>query len=140
MIGTAGANGGQRKNNAVNKICDLDVKIYRCITTDILTREVIITDERIRHIKEHHPGHYEEIEPFLKAAVESPDYILEDAPNTGLILKAVNRNGLRIQMVLRIHTSADSPGFKNSVISAWKISESRWKNYLRNKKILYKSE
>jgi len=124
----------------VDKICDLDVKIYQCITPDISTSEVVITEERIQHIKKHHPGHFEVIEPHLKAALEAPDYILKDAPNTGLILKAVMENDLRIQMVLRVHTSADSPGFKNSVISAWKISESRWKNYLRNKKVLYKSE
>ena len=124
----------------MNKICDLDVEKYKCITADISTCEVIITDERIEHIKNHHPGHFEEIEPFLKAAVEDPDYILKDAANKRLILKAITSNGLRLQMVLRIHTSRDVSGFKNSVISAWKISESRWNNYLRNKKILYKSE
>lgn len=121
-------------------ICDLNVEIYRCITADISTREVIITDERIAHIKEHHPGHFEEIAPFLRAAVEEPDYILEDATDTGLILKEIRERDARIQMVLRIHTSRDTPGFKNSIISAWKISKSRWNNYLRNKKILYKSE
>ena len=128
------------RRQGINRICDLNVETYRCIAPDIPEREVVITDERIEHIKNHHPGHFEEIAPFLKAAVEFPDYILEDAPNTGLILKAITANGLRIQMVLRIHTSKDAPGFKNSVISAWKISETRWNNYLRNKKILYKSE
>lgn len=124
----------------VHRICDLDVEKYRCITPDIPVQEVIITDERIAHIRSHHPGHFEVVAPFLRAAVEKPDYILEDAPNTGLVLKAFQVDGLRIQMVLRIHTSTDSPGFKNSIISAWKISESRWNNYLRNKKILYKTE
>ena len=45
-----------------------------------------------------------------------------------------------IQMVLRIHTSIDKKGFKNSIISCWKISNKRLQNYLRNKKILYKQE
>ena len=116
----------------------LDKALYSCVTEDITTDEVIITDERIRHIREHHPGHYEDIAPFLQTAIASPDYILEDALNTGLILKMIEENGERIQIALRLHTSADTPGYKNSVISAWKISESRWKNYLRNKKILYK--
>ncbi len=66
--------------------------------------------------------------------------LLKDAPNTGLILKLVEDNGQQIQIVLRLHTSSDEPGYKNSVISAWKISESRWNNYIRNKKILYKKE
>lgn len=124
----------------MNRICDLDIEKYRCIAEDIATREVIITDERIQHIRDHHPGHFEMIEPFLEAAIISPDYILEDAPNTGLILKEVETDGLRMQMVLRVHTASDVPGFKNSIISAWKISEIRWNSYLRNKKILYKSE
>lgn len=128
------------RRQGINRIGDLDVKIYRCITPDIPEREVVITDERIEHIKNHHPGHFEVIEPYLEAAITAPDYILEDAPNTGLILKEIIDHGVRLQIVLRIHTSTDSPGFKNSVISAWKISESRWNNYLRNKKILYKSE
>ena len=118
----------------------LDRDLYRCVADNITADEVIITDERIRHIREHHPGHFEDIAPFLQMTIASPDYILEDALNTGLVLKLVEENGERIQIVLRLHTSTDTPGYKNSVISAWKISESRWKNYLRNKKILYKRE
>lgn len=72
--------------------------------------------------------------------IQAPDYILADAPNTGLILKRIETDGVRMQVVLRLHTSTDSPQFKNSVISAWTISEARWNNYLRNKTILYKSE
>lgn len=33
--------------------------IYKCITEDLVTDEVIITDERIQHIKERHPDDYE---------------------------------------------------------------------------------
>lgn len=124
----------------VNYIGKLDKNIYKCVTDDITTDEVIITDERISHIKDHHPGHYEIIEPFLQTAIHSPDYILKDTNNTGLILKQIIENDLRIQMVLRLHTSADTAGYKNSIISAWKISESRWNNYINNKEILYKSE
>ena len=124
----------------MEKICDLDIEKYRCVSPDIRTSEVIITEERIRHIQAHHPGHFEEIEPFLGEAIICPDYILEDAPNTGLVLKWIEENGVRFQLVLRLHTSSDPNGRKNSIISAWKISESRWNNYVRNKKILYKSE
>ena len=116
----------------------IDREIYKCITEDITTDEVIITDERIEHIKEHHPGHYERIGPYLKDAVEDPDYILKDAKNTGLILKRTELEDVRIQTVLRVHTTSDKEGYKNSIISAWEISESRWENYINNKVILYK--
>lgn len=125
----------------VQTVGRIDIETYRCITDDITTDEVIITPERIQHIQERHPGAYEKIKDFLQAALDDPDYILEDKnPNTGLILKAIKENGLRFQMVLRVHTSVDNPGFKNSIISGWDISESRWENYVNNKKILYKRE
>lgn len=126
----------------VHSIGKIDVEKYKCITNDITTDEVIITDERIQHIKDRHKGDYEEIKPFIQEILGYPDYILEDSSrrNTGLILKQFTENDLKIQMVLRLHTSTDEKGFKNSVISAWKISESRWNNYIKNKKILYKSE
>lgn len=43
----------------VHIVGKIDKNIYKCITTDIVTDEVIITDERIQHIKERHPNDYE---------------------------------------------------------------------------------
>lgn len=121
-------------------IGSIDPGIYQCITPDIPVSEVIITDERIRHIEERHPGHFERIQPYLPEIIANPDYILENAPNTCLLLKRIEDGDFRAQVVLRLHTSTDPDGFKNSVISAWKISERRWNNYIRNRNILYKRE
>lgn len=119
----------------------IDRELFRCIAEDISTDEVVMTQERIEHIMEHHPGHFEIISPFLGDAVFAPDYILEDrSPNTALILKEVAADGLRMQIVLRLHTAGDTPGFKNSVISAWKIREKEYRRLLRSRKILYKRE
>lgn len=127
--------------SGVHTVGHIDIETYRCIADDITTDEVIITSERIQHIQERHPGNYEKIEQFLKVALEAPDYILEDKnPNSGLILKMIEEDGIRFQVVLRVHTSVDDPAFKNSIISAWEISESRWRNYVNNKKILYERE
>lgn len=120
----------------------IDTEIYKCITDDIVTDEVIITGERIQHIKERHPKDYEMIESILDEAIKKPSYILEDEGhlNTGLVLKLINDKNMRFQIVIKIHTSSDGSNFKNSIISAWKISEKRWESYINNKKILYKSE
>ena len=120
-----------------------DIETFKCITNDITTDEVIITEERIQHIKERHNNVFFEIQPYIQDVLSMPDYILADSKreNTGLILKQITENnGLKVQVVLRVHTSKDRKGLKNSIISAWKISDSRWNNYLRNKKILYKSK
>lgn len=119
----------------------IDKELFRFIADDISTDEVVITQERIEHIMAHHPGHFERISPFLHLAVSEPDYILADrSPNTALLLKEIAADGLRLQVVLRLHTASDTAGFKNSVISAWEISSTRWMNYLRSKKILYTRE
>ncbi len=37
--------------NDVFTIGKIDIEIYKCVAEDIVTDEVIITDERIQHIK-----------------------------------------------------------------------------------------
>lgn len=119
----------------------IDREVFRCIAEDITTDEVVMTEERIEHIMERHPGHFEIISPFLGDAVFAPDYILEDrSPHSALLLKRITSAGLNIQIVLRLHRPEDTPGFKNSVISAWKIREKEYRRLLRSKKILYKRE
>lgn len=117
----------------------LNKEIFRCISKDIRTDEVIITEERIQHVNDRHPGEHEKIKEYLKEAVENPDYIIADKhPDTGLIIKEIKTEDTYIQLVLRVCTSKDEIEFKNSVISLWEISERRLQNYLRNKSILYK--
>lgn len=123
------------------KIGKIDLEKYKCITTDIISDEVIITENQINHIKEHHPNDYERYFRYAKEIVENPDYILEaNRPNTAFILKHIIDNGKRYQMILRLKTSADPDEYKNSVITFLKVEEKRYNRYLRTKKILYKKE
>lgn len=102
---------------------------------------MIITEERIAHIKERHPNDYEFYSKCLKDAVENPDYILGgNLPNTAFILKSVGIKDKNAQLILRLVTSEDSPGLKNSIITFLVVSNKKWNKYLRNKKILYKKE
>ena len=124
----------------MNYIGKIDTQTYSCIAPSLVTDDVIITDERIGHIQSRHPGHFELIFPYFQEALQHPDYILEDSGKSGscLILKWIRDKDIRFQMVLRVLASNDNPIFKNSIISAWRISESRWNNYLRSRKVLYK--
>ena len=119
----------------------IDRNIFRCVTEDIVTDEVIITDERIRHIKERHPQDYERYAEYIKESVEAPDYIIEaNKPKTALILKEIQTEHEVFKMVVRLITSTDDIGFKNSVITFMKINQKEWNRLIKNKKILYKSE
>lgn len=126
----------------MHTIGKIDKKIYRCITEDIVTDDVIITDERIQHIKERHPNDYERYYSYLKKIVEDPDYIVKtNKPNTALILKEiVESEEKQFKTVLRLTTSKDNPEFKNSIITFMKINEKEWSRMIRNKQILYKKE
>ena len=56
---------------------------FCCIEKDIATDEVIITDERIAHINEEHPGDYEVIAPLISEALICPDCIIKDDHHEG---------------------------------------------------------
>lgn len=117
------------------------IKTHYCITEDIVTDEVIITDVQIQHIQAHHPGDYERFAKYFAEIVAEPDYIIRrNKPDTAVILKEIIDKAERFQTILRLCTSKDPSVFKNSIITFMKIDEKRWKRYLRTKEILYKRE
>ena len=125
----------------MNFICDLDPEIYRVVTADIQTWHVIITDRQLAHIRERHPDISDTILEQLAEIIRAPDYIIEtEMPDTANILKHLEINGKGYQLVLRIRTGQDPEEFQNSIITFMSVNEKRYRQYLRNRKILYKRE
>lgn len=119
----------------------INKNIYKCVTEDITTEEVIITDNQINHIKNRHPNDYENFSSYFSDILSGPDFILEaNKPNTAFILKQITENDLTVQLILRLQTSQDPKGYKNSIITFLKIDIKTWNKYLRNKKILYRKD
>lgn len=126
---------------AVKELCRLDIEKYRCVTERIVTDEVIITDERIAHIKERHPNDYERYYSYIPEIIQKPDYILEDSrPNTALVMKHIEEAGEHFRLTLRLVAASDNPDYKNSVITFLKVREKEWNRLVKNKRILYKHE
>ena len=132
-------------NNDLKELCSLDIELYKCITKDIATDKVVLTDKQLFHIAEHHPEAYNDVLIELKETVLSPDYIIKDEKHldTGLVVRKIysdknpNRNTF---LILKICTDTENGELANSIISGWVISEKRLNSYLRNKTILYKKE
>lgn len=123
----------------VQYIGKIDKEKYRLITEDITTDEVILTDKQVEHIKTRHPNDYEQYFKYIKEIVENPDYIIRDTkPNTGFLLKEFNKDNKSFQLILRLHTSNDNKEYKNSIITFLKVGEKKYKQYLRNKEIVWK--
>ena len=107
----------------------IDREIFRCIAEDIVTEEVVMTDNQLEHILQRHPEVFPVVMDVVRDTLRDPDYIIEDKhPYTGLVVKRLETGSESLQVVLRICTSEDQPGYKNSVISCWEISERRLKN------------
>lgn len=116
-------------------------EIFKVVTDDIQTDEVIITNVQIDHIKDRHPNDYERYFKYAKSAVECPDYILEaNKPNSAVILKNIYENGRRYKLVLRLKASTDPTNYQNSIITFLHIDEKDWNRLIKNKKVLYKRE
>lgn len=125
----------------VHYVGKIDRDIYKCVTEDIKTDEVIITEKQVQHIKDRHPNDYERYFGYAKDILNAPDYILESSkPDTAFILKHIQDNGKNYEMILRLKTSNDPETYKNSIITFLKVEDKRYERYLRTKKILYKRE
>ena len=112
----------------------IDIEIYKCVTEDIQTDEVIITERQIEHIKERHPSDYERYFSYAQEIIREPDYILEaNKPNTAFVLKHIVDNGKNYQLILRLKTSHDPADYCNSIITFLKVEEKRYNRYLRTK-------
>lgn len=127
-------------NEDIIELGSLDINIYNCISPQINTDRVIITNKQLEHILDHHPEAYHEALIELKSTLATPDYIFKDDKhiNTGLVVKAIQTKNTYLYIVLRICTNSINDTLANSIISGWKISEKRLKNYLKHKTILYK--
>lgn len=131
----------EEKDIEVHTIGKIDKNIYKCVSEDIVTDEVIITDERIAHIIQRRgQDFYKKYSQYFGEILDNPDYIFPDRENTALVCKKIINDGKYINVALRLVTSVDNSKYKNSIITAVGESEKRFAQRLRNNKPLYKKE
>ncbi len=117
----------------------INITLYQCVSPDITTDEVVITNERIQHIEERHPGDYEKFAGYMAEIVAEPDYIIgTNKPCTAVLLKEFEAKGEKFKLILRLKIKSDPENYKNSVISFWQIGDTTWEKTIKNKPILYK--
>lgn len=139
-----GSSNVEKSVKSVYYVGKIDIQIYRCVTSDITTDELIITEKQIEHIFENHPNDFSDIAEVISCIQEAvfyPDYIIEsDKPYTAFILKELSDAKGKSRLIMRIKTGFDSEHYKNSIITFQKMREKEWKRLIKNKKILYKNE
>lgn len=121
------------------KIGKIDRTMLGKYKEKIVTGNVILTYERLKHIQEHHPGDYEKYGSYIEEILSSPDYIIEDNKNidTVLFLKTIKENEKNIQIVLKLNTNVNEKDKQNSILTFWKIKDKTYRQLIRNKEIIY---
>ena len=135
-----GVKGVKVKQNNVIDIAQLDETLLRDSNIKLLTKNLVLTDNSIIHIKERHPNDYGDVIKDLSNMVQDPDSIMiGNKPHT-LVYMARNSKGHMYQVVIRLKDEDMSDELQNSIITLNRVNEKRYKRYKKSRKIIYKKE
>ena len=126
----------------------MEIRSLGRIDTNILTKEfgkiqtdeIIVTNERLSHIKVRHPEDYELFERFGSESVTSPDLIIKDNKNEGTVFMIKRLPDTNLNVVVRVVLETDNSKLKNSVMTFYRIRERNLKKLIEKNGLLYKKE
>ena len=105
----------------------------------IVTDDVVLTEERRKHIYDDHFNDYEIIMANIDRVVLNPNEVLEDSRNkdTLFFIDKLNKNNLNV--IVRLNTTDDKEHPQNSIMTAWIIRDSNLKKIRKRNKTIYKN-
>ena len=106
----------------------------------LMTDEIIVTNERIFHIKERHPEDYALFELYGSEAVNNPDIIIKDSKNSETVFMIKQLEDTNLNVVAKLILETGNPNHKNSVMTFYRIRNRNLKKLLDKNKTLYKKE
>lgn len=105
-----------------------------------VTDEIIITDERMNHIKTRHPEDYELFEKYGIAAIQNPDLIIRDCKNDNTVFMIKKLSDSNVNVVIKLSLESSRSEYKNSVMTFYRIRQKNLIKLEKKNKTLYKSE
>lgn len=104
------------------------------------TDELIVTNERIEHIKSRHPEDFNLFEKYSLSVVVEPDFIIKDEKNINTVFMVKKLENTNLNLVVKIILETDEKDLKNLVMTFYRIRERNLKKLVDRNKTLYKSE
>ena len=101
----------------------IDLSLLKDEFGKIQTDEIIITEERINHIKMRHPEDYSLFNIYGAICVKDPDYIIKDGKHDGTFFMVKKLEDTNLNVVVRIALETDDKGIMNSVMTFYRIRE-----------------
>lgn len=127
------------EENYIN-IGKINKKLFREISTSILTDDVILTNERYAHIIEKHKEDFEKYINTLPKVLKEPDYILRDYKNdnTAMVIKHIEDTNINI--ILKLAITDDKIHTKNSIMTFYRLRDKNFRKLQEKNKTIYKKE
>ncbi len=124
----------------IRSLGKIDIKILEKEYGKIQTDEIIVTNERINHIKGRHPEDFELFHKYGIEIVEHPDVIIKDEKHEGTVFMVKRIPDTNLNVVVRVALETDEEGLKNSVMTFYRIRERNLRKLSEKNKLLYKRE
>lgn len=127
----------------VEFLCDLQAAYKGHLEREfgeLNTDEVVLTEERDVHIREHHPQDYELFGRYRIQTIMEPDLILRDNKNEDTVFMIRHLESTNLNVVLRLSVSAEDRERKNSIMTFFRIRNSNLEKLEEKNKVLYKRE
>lgn len=104
------------------------------------TNEIIVTKERLGHIRQRHAEDFALFDEYAAMTVSSPDLVLKDTNNDGTVFVVKHPPYTNLNVVIRLALGTDEGGHKNSVMTFYRIRERNLKKLKNKHKTLYNRE
>lgn len=124
----------------IQNLGKINTKVLEKEFGKIQTDEIIVTNERIDHIKERHPEDYDLFEKYGRESVSAPDLIIKDIKNKGTVFMVKKLPETNLNVVVRVVLETDDSKLKNSVMTFYRIRERNLKKLIEKNGMLYKKE
>lgn len=104
------------------------------------TDEVILRNERLKHIKDRHPEVVEILKKDFDKIIKDPNYILKDNKNGDTVwcIKRIEEKNMNMVIKLSISDKKEHSTYLNSVITAHMLDKKRLDKVLIKKQKIYK--
>lgn len=119
-------------------LCKVATEVLEREFGKLNTNEVIVTDERERHIRLRHPDDYALYKAYAARTVEEPDYIICDDRRRHTVFMISRLENTNLNVVVRLAVAGDDAShIKNSVMTFFRLREKNLKKLMRTNRVLY---
>lgn len=127
-------------NEIARSLGKLNVALLSDCFEQIQTDEVIITQERLEHIKRRHPEDFDYFSMYGKESIALPDIILKDEKNTATVFMIKRLPETNLNVIVRVALDTDKDGLKNSVMTFYRLRNKNLEKMMKRYELLYKAE